>query len=198
MSAGERWLFVAGILVACGAVLLWSVTARRPTPPPFPGAIDVKYLGNTGLTIAGHGNVVGVDGEPDVGFRIGITPIKNEGLTILGVVVFSSDRAGRQAGGGRWDTYDESTRALGLTRDGKVVNPGPKRLLRIDIVGPTTLVAHFADGTMTKFWKYFTIRVEAAGGYTHSIVVESGTWHLVERTSRGRVSEGGAARRPVS
>ena len=178
----RRSLCVAGLLVVCGAVPLWSVAARRASPPPFPAKIEVTYLGLTGTAIAGQGNVVGIDGEADVGFRIGITPTKNEGLTILGVLVFSSDGAGRQAGGGRWDTYDESTRALGLTRDGKVVNAGPKRMLRIHVVGPTTLVAHFADGTMTRFWKYFTVRVEAAGGYTDSIVIENGTWHLVQRT----------------
>jgi hypothetical protein len=183
MSADARWrVGVVGILVACGAVLLWSVSARRASRPPFPAKIELTYLGRTGMTIAGKGNVVGIDGEADVGFRIGITPTKNEGLTILGVVVFSSDRAGRLAGGGRWDTYDESTRALALTRDGNVVNTGPKRMLSIDVAGPTTLVAHFADGTMTTFWKYFTVRIEAAGGYTHSIVIENRRWHLVQRT----------------
>src|ERR1700737_1824183 len=135
MRTGAPWsVRVTWVLVACGAVLFWSVTARRATPPPFPAKIEVVYLGDTGMAIAGQGNVVGIDGEADVGFRIGIMPTKNEGLTILGVVVFSSDRAGRQVGGGRWDTYDESTRALGLTRDGKVVNGGPPRTMRNGVV----------------------------------------------------------------
>ncbi len=170
---------VAAALLVTVAALLWSIMASRPGVDAFPGEIIVTFIGRTGRAIAGTSSVVGIDGEPDVGFRVAVTPAKEKTLTILGLVIFSSDKNVHPAGGGRWDTYDDNTRAIGVIRNGVVLNSGVKRMLKIEVNRPTVLELHLADGTMTTFWKYFVVRVEAAGGHVHSTLVEIKTRRIV-------------------
>jgi hypothetical protein len=178
-----RW--VAGVaVVSLIAVLVLRSTAARPHPaPPFPGTVAVTFLGTTRVAITGKSSLVGLDSEPNVAFRLMVAPERAEAITLLGATVFSSDRSGHPAGGGRWDTHTEGTRALGIVRDGDVLNRGPKRLLRIDIRRPSVLYLYFADGTMTRFWDYFAVRLEAEGGYVYSAVLERGAWRVVDKTS---------------
>ncbi len=139
----------------------------------------MAFVGKTTADIVGESSVVEPNGKPDVAFRLTVKAKNGTAVTITRVTIMSSDSSGRYAGGGRWDTSTDGIRALGVMRDGKVVNAGSKRPLEIPVSAPTALDLYVQDGGMTSWWKHFALKVEADGRYEHSVVLESGTWRTV-------------------
>jgi hypothetical protein len=160
---------------------------RSRQPSAFPGKIAVAYLGKSSVSIAGESGVVGPSGKSNVGFRLSVLPKQGTVLNISSVAIASSDKAGCLAGGGQWDTFREGTRALGIMRDGMVINAGAKRGLGIAINAPTALDFYIDDGGMTTFWKYFVLSVQTAGGSTYSTILDRRTWAEPRREIERRI-----------
>ncbi|GEM_PF-4362813 len=124
--------------------------------------------------------------QTDTGMRLTIGPTSGRHISVAGVVIYSSNRCGRWAGGGMWDTYHYATRPVGIARDASVLNYGLKRMLDIPVSRPTTLYLYFADGTMLKFWTHFVLRIEGGDGSVSSILInasDGGTMLLRSRSS---------------
>ena len=181
----SRTLMLRVLAVLAGVVAVPALMAPLRTllsphqASTFPAKVTVIFLGRTPVSIAGESSVVGPGGKPDVGFRLSVQPKSGTTLKIVSVSIATSDSKGRPAGGGRWDTYNEWVRALGIMRDGKVVNGGTKRSLGIAIGAPTVLDLYMDDGGMTSSWKYFVLKVEASGGYVYSTVLKSDLWRTI-------------------
>ncbi len=155
-----------------GELAAKTAEANTSSSAPPPADFVAEFVGKTSVDIVGESATAEPNGKPDVAFRLTIRPRGGAAIKILSLSIMSSDSEGRFAGGGRWDTYSQGVRALGVTRDGKVINAGPKRLLEIDVTGRTVLDVYMQDGEMTTFWKYFTLRVDLAGRYEYLKILQ--------------------------